>query len=266
VKHRCENLVTSMPEQAAEPALSGLRLNLRILSVVIFNFASYLTIGLPLAVLPGYVHETLGYSAFWAGLVISLQYFATLVSRPHAGRYADMLGPKKVVVFGLCGAFICGLGYLLADLQSGSPLVSLVLLCRARHSRYRAKFCRDRVNALGRRGSRFNAYRPCYFLEWYRDLWRNGAGGAAWRDLLSLRGLSGLGGFIMAVAFVAIACALPRAAVKASKGKPLPFRAVLGMSGFMGWDWRWVRPGLALLPPLSPSFMTLKGGMVPPSP
>ena len=73
-----------MPEQAAEPALSGLRLNLRILSVVIFNFASYLTIGLPLAVLPGYVHETLGYSAFWAGLVISLQYFATLVSRPHA--------------------------------------------------------------------------------------------------------------------------------------------------------------------------------------
>jgi MFS family permease len=84
-----------MPEQAAEPALSGLRLNLRILSVVIFNFASYLTIGLPLAVLPGYVHETLGYSAFWAGLVISLQYFATLVSRPHAGRYADMLGPKK---------------------------------------------------------------------------------------------------------------------------------------------------------------------------
>jgi predicted MFS family arabinose efflux permease len=41
-------------------------------------------------------------------------------------------------------------------------------------------------------------------------------------------GLSGLGGFIMVVAFIAIACALPRAAVKASKGKPLPFRAVLG--------------------------------------
>ena len=39
-----------MPEPAAEPALSGLRLNLRIVSVVIFNFASYLTIGLPLAV------------------------------------------------------------------------------------------------------------------------------------------------------------------------------------------------------------------------
>lgn len=42
-----------MLEPAAEPALSGLRLNLRIVSVVIFNFASYLTIGLPLAVLAG---------------------------------------------------------------------------------------------------------------------------------------------------------------------------------------------------------------------
>lgn len=85
-----------MPEPVAEPALNGLRLNLRIVSVVIFNFASYLTIGLPLAVLPGYVHDVMGFSAFWAGLVISLQYFATLLSRPHAGRYADLLGPKRL--------------------------------------------------------------------------------------------------------------------------------------------------------------------------
>ncbi len=84
-----------MPEPVAEPALNGLRLNLRIVSVVIFNFASYLTIGLPLAVLPGYVHDVMGFSAFWAGLVISLQYFATLLSRPHAGRYADLLGAQK---------------------------------------------------------------------------------------------------------------------------------------------------------------------------
>ncbi|HAL2626430.1 TPA: hypothetical protein H5140_003434 [Escherichia coli] len=84
-----------MPEPVAEPALNGLRLNLRIVSIVMFNFASYLTIGLPLAVLPGYVHDVMGFSAFWAGLVISLQYFATLLSRPHAGRYADLLGPKS---------------------------------------------------------------------------------------------------------------------------------------------------------------------------
>ena len=128
-----------MPEPAAEPALSGLRLNLRIVSVVIFNFASYLTIGLPLAVLPGYVHDVMGFSAFWAGLVISLQYFATLLSRPHAGRYADLFGPKSIVVVGLCGCFLSGLSYLLAAATSHWPLVSPALLCRPRHSRDWAK-------------------------------------------------------------------------------------------------------------------------------
>ncbi len=121
-----------MPEPAAEPALSGLRLNLRIVSVVIFNFASYLTIGLPLAVLPGYVHDVMGFSAFWAGLVISMQYFATLLSRPHAGRYADLFGPKSIVVVGLCGCFLSGLSYLLAAATSHWPLVSLALLCLGR--------------------------------------------------------------------------------------------------------------------------------------
>ncbi len=46
MKHCCKNVVILMPEPVAEPALNGLRLNLRIVSIVI-NFASYLTIGLP---------------------------------------------------------------------------------------------------------------------------------------------------------------------------------------------------------------------------
>lgn len=132
MKHCCKNVVILMPEPVAEPALNGLRLNLRILSIVMFNFASYLTIGLPLAVLPGYVHDVMGFSAFWAGLVISLQYFATLLSRPHAGRYADLLGPKKIVVFGLCGCFLSGLGYLTAGLTASLPVISLLLLCLGR--------------------------------------------------------------------------------------------------------------------------------------
>lgn len=103
---RCEP-----PSMTAE---NNLQLNRRILSVVMFTFVCYLTIGLPLAVLPGFVHDHLGYNSVLAGLIISAQYFATLFSRPHAGRYADQLGPKKVVLFGLacCGA--SGLFYALA--------------------------------------------------------------------------------------------------------------------------------------------------------
>ncbi|MFW3570819.1 MFS transporter [Kosakonia cowanii] len=216
-----------MPEHRAEPAPSGLRLNLRILSVVIFNFASYLTIGLPLAVLPGFVHDVMGYSAFWAGLVISLQYFATLLSRPHAGRYADLLGPKKVVIFGLCGAFLSGLSYLLAGMQSG--VSSLVLLCLGRV-----------ILGIGQS-----------FVGTGATLWGVGVVGSvhigrviSWNGIATYGamalgaplgvlcyhygGLHGLAVTIMAVALLAVLLALPRAAVKASKGKPLPFRAVLG--------------------------------------
>jgi predicted MFS family arabinose efflux permease len=109
-----------------------LQLNKRILSVVMFTFVCYLTIGLPLAVLPGFVHNDLGYNSVLAGLIISAQYFATLFSRPHAGRYADQLGPKKVVLFGLACCGVSGLFYAMAFWFTGLPLLSLILLCIGR--------------------------------------------------------------------------------------------------------------------------------------
>lgn len=116
----------------ALPDSSSSKTTLRILSILVFNFANYLTIGLPLAILPGYVHDHLGYSAFWAGLVISLQYFATLLSRPHAGRYADKVGPKRVVMLGLSGCLLSGVFYLLALWMDALPVASLTLLCIGR--------------------------------------------------------------------------------------------------------------------------------------
>ena len=218
-----------MPVPAAEPALSGLRLNLRIVSVVMFNFASYLTIGLPLAVLPGYVHDVMGFSAFWAGLVISLQYFATLLSRPQSGRYADLFGPKSIVVVGLCGCFLSGLSYLLAATTSSWPMVSLALLCLGR-------VILGIGQSLAGTGS---------------TLWGVGVVGTphigrviSWNGIVTYGamalgaplgvvcyawgGLHGLAITIMVVALIAILLALPRPKVKANKGKPLPFRAVLG--------------------------------------
>jgi MFS family permease len=72
-----------------------------ILSFVYFTFVCYLSIGLPLAVLPPYVHLRMGYSAMLAGLVISIQYIATLASRPWAGRISDRAGAKVSVLWGM---------------------------------------------------------------------------------------------------------------------------------------------------------------------
>lgn len=72
-----------------------------ILSFVYFTFICYLSIGFPLAVLPEYVHLRMGYSAMLAGLVISIQYIATLASRPWAGRISDHVGAKVAVLGGM---------------------------------------------------------------------------------------------------------------------------------------------------------------------
>ena len=76
-----------------------------ILSYVYFTFVCYLSIGLPLAVLPPYVHLRMGYSAVLAGLVISIQYIATLASRPWAGRISDRQGAKISVIWGMRRSF-----------------------------------------------------------------------------------------------------------------------------------------------------------------
>ncbi|MFC0140790.1 MFS transporter [Erwinia mallotivora] len=219
-----------MPEQpATELAPSGLRLNLRIMSVVIFNFASYLTIGLPLAVLPGYVHDVMGYGAFWAGLVVSLQYFATLLSRPHAGRLTDLWGPKKVVIVGLCGCLLSGLCYALAASSAGLPVLSLLLLCLGR-------VILGFGQSLAGTGATLWGVGVVGSLHIGRVISWNGIftygamaiGAPVGVAIYRWGGLLLLSGLIIAIALVAILTALTRAAVKSSKGQPLPFRAVLG--------------------------------------
>ena len=95
----------------------------QIISYTYFTFVVYLSVGLPLAVLPPYVHLRMGYSAALAGLVISIQYIATLASRPWAGRISDKLGAKVSVLWGMGGCAMSG-----ALLIAAASLHSLHLL------------------------------------------------------------------------------------------------------------------------------------------
>ena len=105
---------------------------LSILSTVAFTFITYLTIGLSLAVLPGFVHTNLGLGAMLAGLAISVQYVATLLSRPHVGRMADAKGPKRTVMTGLTLCAASGALLLLGALTVSLPWLSLGLVFLAR--------------------------------------------------------------------------------------------------------------------------------------
>lgn len=219
-----------MPDQpAAEPVHKGIGLTLLIISIVIYNFASYLTIGLQLAVLPGMVHDQLGYSAFWAGVVISLQYLATLLSRPHAGRYADVWGPKRVVVLGLAGVLISGLCYLLATGFSASPVISLALLCVGRVILgIGQSFTGTGTSLWG--VARVGSLHIGRVISWNGICTYGAMALGAPLGVIVYRhgGLLLLSVTIIAICALAILLALPRPAVKGSRARPLPFRDVLG--------------------------------------
>ena len=116
-----------MPAQHPSPT-SSLSVTLQILSIVFYTFIAFICIGLPIAVLPGYVHDQLGFSAVVAGLTIASQYLAPLLSRPSAGRLVDSLGTKPAIVYGLIGIAISGVLTSLAVALQGWPLLSLCIL------------------------------------------------------------------------------------------------------------------------------------------
>lgn len=114
----------------AQPPASGI--TPQILSIVFYTFIAFLCIGLPIAVLPSYVHDQLGFGAVVAGLTIGLQYLATLLSRPFAGRVADGLGGKRAIRYGLYGIAGCGGLTLLSAWTVALPWLSLLLLLAGR--------------------------------------------------------------------------------------------------------------------------------------
>jgi MFS family permease len=122
---------THASRPAAPPTVSR-GSNRHLAGFAYFTFICYLSIGLPLAVLPPFVHLRMGYSAALAGLVISVQYIATLASRPWAGRISDRYGAKVSVLWGMGACSVSGGVLVLAALAHSLPWLSLSLLFLSR--------------------------------------------------------------------------------------------------------------------------------------
>jgi len=99
----------------------------RIMPVVSLNLIIYVVIGLPMAVIPIFVHDVLHCNTVIAGFAVSLQYFATFASRASAGKRIDTQGPKPVAVLGLALGIGSGLLLLVAGLSTA--LIPVSLLC-----------------------------------------------------------------------------------------------------------------------------------------
>lgn len=85
-----------------------------------------------LAVVPGFVHLTLHYGAVVAGLAISVQYVATLASRPFAGHTSDTKGAKRATASGLGAIIGSGALFVLAVFLKHDAAASLIALCVSR--------------------------------------------------------------------------------------------------------------------------------------
>jgi MFS family permease len=102
------------------------------LGIIAALFCGYLAVGLPLPVIPMFVHDHLGFSNLIVGLVIGIQFLATVLTRGYAGRLTDQHGGKRSA---LQGAFVCALGgllYLVAAMPGLSPAISLAVIVAGR--------------------------------------------------------------------------------------------------------------------------------------
>ncbi|PAA21459.1 MFS transporter [Pseudomonas fragi] len=213
-----------MPETQRPMAIT-----LQVVSIVLFTFIGYLNIGIPLAVLPGYVHNHLGYGTVIAGLVISVQYLATLLSRPYASRYIDTRGSKRAVMVGLAGCGLSGVFMLVSSWLTSMPAWSLSSLLIGRLVLGSAESLVG-SGSIGWGIGRVGAQNTAKVISW-NGIASYGAiaiGAPLGVVMVGHLGMWSLGVSIIALGALGVLLAWPKLAAPIVSGVRLPFLHVLG--------------------------------------
>ncbi|WP_050805608.1 MFS transporter, partial [Novosphingobium nitrogenifigens] len=212
-----------MPAHSHAAARISLQIALTVTSTALIYFA----VGLPLAVLPGWVHHELGYSAVIAGAAISVQYVATIVSRGLVGPMTDVLGAKVSILVGFSCCLASGLAGMAAPAlaaRAGEALAVLFL------SRIMLGFGESMIGtgaitwAIGRVGAEHTAQ----VISWngiatYAAI----ALGAPIGTLLyAMDGMNAIGVALAVIGLAGLAFTMPQPRTRVLVAKRLPFRAV----------------------------------------
>jgi predicted MFS family arabinose efflux permease len=208
---------------------------IRIVHTSLFVFSYYLTIGFLLAVVPGFVHLHLGLSPLWAGVAISSQYLATLVTRPKAGRMTDVLGPRATVLVGQVVGLLSGLCLIAAASLQSKTLACFVVLLISRL----ALGCGESCVATGAITWGLGRVAPEYaaqVISWsgIASYGAMAAGAPLGIWLETKYGLWSIGAAASGILLLNLALALPLAGVPTVRGAHLAFRGVLARVALHG--------------------------------
>src|SRR5580698_7438950 len=128
-----EAVMSSLTSNGANPSdAAPVYLSRPAPGIIAALFCGYLCVGLPLPVIPLFIHDKLGFSNLVVGLVIGIQFLATVLTRGYAGRLTDHHGGKRSA---LQGAAVCALGgllYVVSAMPGLSATMSLSVIVAGR--------------------------------------------------------------------------------------------------------------------------------------
>jgi len=106
---------------------------LPLLPLTLAVFVGFFAMGMALPVVPRQVHDVLGMSTLWVGVVMGSQYITSiLLGRGLSGSVTDTRGPQRAMLTGLLGVCFVGGVYFVSLAFESEPSTSLAVLITGR--------------------------------------------------------------------------------------------------------------------------------------